>query len=523
MVKSGEKATVFSKLYEFVLKYGIYLFALAIVAINVSLIFDNVLWGDEAATINFIRGTGYVGVYQRIYAFDCHPPFYYFYLKTWSLVLGEHVWVYHLASVVPFIATIVLSLTVIKKSFGAIPSAFLILFTGLSTTCTEYNQEVRMYALCFTFMLGAAYFSYRIAHDYRLIKLWVGFVILGVLAAYTHYYGFMISGILLFMTALIVFIRNKGKTWLYGVLSIVAYLVLYSPWLLSFIKQLGDVKLGFWIEEPDKLDVVLKLVFGGEHLNKIFFPFIITISIIYLLMEFGIFTVTYKKEEGMAFIVSRPRKKVFTDESAAFLGFYLTAFSTFAFAYAASALFRPILINRYMYPLIPIVLFILMTSVKRIIAISSKEKETDNAIETEISAVKNPCGRLFVFAIVIVWVVSLVVGLKDFIYFRSVCKTQNLYTEKILTMIGTPEEDTVFTVEGVSHLAWSVLPYYFPEARVVNGSPVNVDDAGEIWAFMGYELDEYMIEELEARGYETEVYWDMVFTKYNCTLYHFSK
>ena len=62
------------KIKAFIEKYFIYLFAAAVVAVNFTLIFDNVVWGDEAFSGNVIRGTNIAGLLQRIYYWDNHPP-----------------------------------------------------------------------------------------------------------------------------------------------------------------------------------------------------------------------------------------------------------------------------------------------------------------------------------------------------------------------------------------------------------------------------------------------------------------
>ena len=60
-----------------------YLLALLVVCLNVSLIFDNVVWGDEAFSVNTAEKSMY-GIMQVMYYLDNHPPLYYYWLKFWG-------------------------------------------------------------------------------------------------------------------------------------------------------------------------------------------------------------------------------------------------------------------------------------------------------------------------------------------------------------------------------------------------------------------------------------------------------
>ena len=136
---------------------GIYLLAAAAVLLNVSLIFDNVLWGDEAYSANLIRHT--VPEIVQIDALEePHPPLYYLWLKMWACLLGYSGPVFHLASVLIFVLGVIAALTVFRKRCGKLPAALFVVFTGMSQMCLTYNVEIRMYALAF---LGVAFCYYE--------------------------------------------------------------------------------------------------------------------------------------------------------------------------------------------------------------------------------------------------------------------------------------------------------------------------------------------------------------------------
>ena len=524
MSSDHSKNRFITNAYRWILKYGIPLFALAVISLNVSLIFDNVVWGDEAFSGNIIRGVGFAGIYQKVYYWDSHPPLYYFYLRIWTWVLGDHTWVLHLASVVPFAGGVVLALTYIRKKVGTIPAAFYLLITGLSATCAEYNQEIRMYNLCFLFILFAAYFSYRLIEKPRAFFFWAGLVLSGVAAAYTHYYGLVTSGLLLFVTGVAVFVKNKGKSWLLGVGGIAAYLLLYAPWLRVLFLQIMYVEGSWWMDHPDGPMLLIDFVFGGGHLKYIFLAFVVLVSIAAVVVE----VLDAKKE-----------RKGLSEEVTAMCIFWATIALTVTFAYVASAVFKPILVNRYMHPIIPLVLFAMMAAIARIIRWGAegvseealKDEEAGDAtakevpwLETELKAVKCKRGRIVVIALAVAWFVLLVPALLDFKYYRSVSRSENLYTEQTLALVGEPSEDVIFTSLGVQHLAWTVLQYYYPDNEVYNLDPTQLEDEpDEIWAFMGYEMSEENLGIMKARGYKYSYYPNGNVAKYPCRLYHFTK
>ena len=524
----SKKKNFTETLYRWILVYGIPLFALAVVSLNTSLIFDNVVWGDEAFSGNIIRGTDFAGIYQRVYYWENHPPLYYFYLKVWTLILGDHTWVLHLASVVPFAGGIVLAMTYVRKHLGAIPAVFYALFTGLSATCAEYNQEIRMYELCFLFMLLAAYFAWRVCEDSakgalrKSILPWGGLVLAGVAAAYTHYYGLVSSGLLLFVTGVVYFIRHRGKSWLYGMLSIASYLVLYAPWLSVLFRQITYVKGSWWMDAPDGPKLLIDFVFGGGKLKYIFLAFVIAVTVFAVVVEVmdGRKKACAAAEGQEGQTVKGPEKGLST-ELRAMIIYWLTIALTVTFAYVASAVFKPILVNRYMHPIIPLMLFAMMVAVKRIIRRGAEGK---GVFCEEILAVKNKRGRIVVIALVAAWCIMLVPALHDFKYYRSVSRSEEMYTAQTLQVVGTPGENTVFTSLGVQHLAWTVLQYYYPDSEVYNLDPSDLEtDAAEIWAFMGYEMNPETLGIMTQRGYKWECWPDANVAKYPCLLYHFTK
>ena len=506
-----KKRNVFDILYNWIIKYGIYIFAIGVAVLNVSLCFDNVVWGDEAFSGKMVLGTGFAGIYQRVYYWENHPPLYYFYLKIWEYLLGHKTYVFHLASVFTFLSGCCLSLTVIKKKVGSVPVAFFIAISGLSMTCAEYNQEIRMYGLCFFFVLGSCMFSYMILGGSDKKAYWGAMVVFGALSAYTHYYGLVCTGLLVFSTSLMYYLKKKGKTWINGVLSIVLYIVLYIPWLTVFFKQLKMVGGSWWITKPDSLERILNFAFGGGVSHKIIIPAWIILLLIFIALEFKVLQVSEEKE-SFILTVKKPNvsKSQISDDAYALFAFLMAIVLTFVFGYIASYTYNPIFIARYSYPMIPLLLFAFMICIKRVVETAGEK----NGIKKYV----------LITSLFVLFVFTLAFCLKDFKDYRTRVKVEQDVTDKTLSLIGKPNEDTVFTSLAVQHLAWTVLEYYYPENEIIEGDPSNIDiNADEVWSFLGYPLSDDSLETLRIKGYEVDYYPDTNFGKYSCNLYHLKK
>lgn len=523
-ISESYKKSKIEIIYRFILDYGIYALALAVVLLNFSLIFDNVVWGDEAFSANTIYNTGLYGVYQKIFFWDNHPPLYYYWLKLLASIFGYRTWVYHLASVIPFAAGILLSVTIIRKKLGSIPASFFSLISGLSFTCSEYNLEIRMYELCFFFVLLSICFSYRILENTGKKRYWTGLVVAGVLAAYTHYYGMVATGILLFVTSLVYFIMNRGKTWLYGVISIFAYLALYGPWLYVLVIHTMRVEGKWWMEAPETLGNVMNFMFGGFRMSRFLIPATFILTFVYILSKADFVSIKNVSKGDFLISFRRPAFKLkdLTADDRMFVTCYMTGILVLCFAYGISYIAKPMVACRYTYPLVPFVIMIWALAVKKLIGIFAGKK--NDVTVTEKDLMKTAAGKAGLLLVLILWMVVFVMGLMDFKLQRSIAKVQDAETASTLQIIGTPGENTAFTSEKVQHLSWTVLYYYYPENEIHAGNPLDLTaEHDDIWACMGYELGEDVLGEMSARGFKYDLYKDKWIGKYSFDLYHFYK
>ena len=479
-----------------------------IVGLNFSMMSDRVLWGDEAFSANTAhKSIG--GILQVMYYWDNHPPLYYYWLKLFGTLFGFSVPVFHLASLVPFLIGIVLALTVIRKHFGILPATFFIMISGLGQACLEYNLEVRMYALAFLCVMGCFYCSYRVIADGSR-KTWIGMVLWALAAAYSHYYALVAVGIMMFFTGVAVWIKYRGKTWKKGVLAIVAFLIGYAPWLYFFYAGLKNVSRGWWMTEILGLDMSLEIVMGGRRMNGIVFPLVLLFLVVVLVTDSSIFVVEKDAKDGKERVrLQNPSVKGWSDKTYAMAVGACTILGTLAFAYLLSVVMAPMLAQRYLYPLSAVAITMLAVGGSRVLELVPElEKRTWKGVDF--------LARML---LVVLLVLLFGMGIQNYRECYASYDQQKVETEKTLNLIGTPDADVNMVTNGVKHLGWTVLYYYYPDNEIINGD-YRQADSDRFWYFSPNEIGTDAIIGLQQEGYQVEDYGLMQLSQYPFYLYY---
>lgn len=234
-------------------------------------IFHSNLWFDESYSVAIAKHS--FSEIWSIGANDVHPILYYFALHIVGVLTNYNIIALRLVSFLPLAILGILGYTHIRKDFGyktGIIFSFLILFLPVSA---EYAGEIRMYSLGMLLGTIMAIYAYRIYRGQDNIKNFVIFGINSLLVSYTHYYGLMLAGIVNLLL-FIYYIKNR-KTKKEGLkrffITAVIQVILYLPWLMSFLKQLQGVSKGFWItlSFPGTLIEILSMQFTGSLKNTI--------------------------------------------------------------------------------------------------------------------------------------------------------------------------------------------------------------------------------------------------------------
>ena len=201
------------------------------------------IWFDEAYSSYLIRGD-YTQIWEST-AIDVHPPFYYFALKTWSLLFGNSDFALRFMSVFFAAIGIALAFRLFRRWFGEKNAGFATIFLAISPFLIRYGQEMRMYGLVFAIIMGAT-LALDVALKDKKKWAWGIYAVLVALGMWTHYFTAMawLAHLVYICYYSVKHGLPKCVFWVYPLA-----VALFIPWMPIAIKQFTDVQGGFWIPE----------------------------------------------------------------------------------------------------------------------------------------------------------------------------------------------------------------------------------------------------------------------------------
>ncbi len=337
--------------------------------ISVSVIFNNNIWRDELFTIRALEAD--FAKMNDIISSDVHPPLYYYIARIFTSIFGVSVPVLKMVSIIPMIL-----LAIWIARFSEIKSSvFVTIFSIVAIFCApnmlHVALEMRMYSWTAFFLTICAFYGYRIYANNCRLKDIVVFILMGLGAAYCHYFGLLTAAIiyLYVFVGIIIKDRTNWKKCIYiSVYTILGYL----PWLIIAFKQVGRVVEDYWIYPilwSDFQNIFMAFLFpqGFTYpIRRIFF-WVCIVAILLLLI--GI--IVYRKKRIVNRILedklviykdnTSSRQKPILDSNAReintfqygiiLISFY---FSTLLVGMILSIALRPLIIERSLYPTLPI-------------------------------------------------------------------------------------------------------------------------------------------------------------------------
>ena len=200
------------------------------------------IWYDEAYSAYLIRGS-YAQIWEMT-SIDVHPPFYYFCLKTWSLIFGTSDVALRLMSVCFAAIGIVLAYFWLRRWFSEEAAGVATFALVLSPLLVRYSQEMRMYGLVFAIVMAAT-LVLDIALKEKKKWAWLVYALLICLGMWTHYFA-ALAWLAHFAYIIYYFCKNglqKALFWAYPLA-----VGLFLPWIPFFLKQSHSIQQGFWIK-----------------------------------------------------------------------------------------------------------------------------------------------------------------------------------------------------------------------------------------------------------------------------------
>lgn len=344
---------------------------------SLTLCFSNDIWYDELFTVGMIEHS-----YGDLIAFtarDVHPPLYYcivkFAVELCKLITptANTVIVAKIVSVLPYFILLWYSVTFIRKRFGIFTGGVFLFCVISMPQLSAYTVEVRMYSWALLFVTAAFLHAYAIVAgddgkrlSYKKddgkqhgtnrektmeqadspragnrVKLHnAALVLYGLAAAYTQYFA-CVAVIMVYFYVLAVFLihdRPKIKQWLVCVAISTAG---YAPWLYTLYTQITTVGEDYWILPLSwrALGGCVKFLMKPAFANNV-------LGIILAVVLFCVYALIFMLN---AVKLCHNRREKWNDFGFAAAGIGVLA-GLILFGFAASLLFRPIFVYRYMIP-----------------------------------------------------------------------------------------------------------------------------------------------------------------------------
>ncbi len=220
---------------------------------SVSLVFNNNLWFDEAYTLSLIQH-----IYSKIIEIlktDMHPPLYFLSLKCFCEIFGYSIPITKVFSVLGYIATLSLGLTVIKKHFGKDTSIVYMFTVGAIPMSLYFSVQQRSYQWCIFFVTLCFVEALLFLENCR-VRHCVIFVIAALLAAYNHLYALLAVGIIFIFVNICILLKNRNLIKAI-IISDIAMIAGYSPWIIPLLYQTEAAAGSFWLTGVEPLSVIV--------------------------------------------------------------------------------------------------------------------------------------------------------------------------------------------------------------------------------------------------------------------------
>lgn len=216
------------------------------------------LWHDEAFSALLIKYP-WGEMMQRIAA-DVHPPFYYIVLRFWDYAFGDSLFALRAFSVFFGLLTIWFVYLFVKKAFVSERLALLsALLISVNPFQIQFSQEARMYTLG-SFLIVLSSFILLYAFERKSYFWWLAYGIAAGLALQTHYF-LMFSVAAQGVFALVwLFVKSWRNINFAGAIKRVfvgfgAAVLVFAPYIPTFLKQFSQVQDNYWIPRMSYLSV----------------------------------------------------------------------------------------------------------------------------------------------------------------------------------------------------------------------------------------------------------------------------
>lgn len=199
------------------------------------------VWFDEAYSILLAKKSA--GEIMALTGVDTHPPFYYLLLHAWGSLFSWSELALRIPSVLAMGGVAVVGTLLVRRMFGVKAALVALPFVVLAPFLMRYGFEIRMYALASLIVVSATYvlvMAVNAKDKTKQLWLYIAYAALVALGVYTLYYTAVLW--IVHVVWLVYLARQRKESIIkqHWWLAYVGSLVLFLPWLPTFVKQLGN-------------------------------------------------------------------------------------------------------------------------------------------------------------------------------------------------------------------------------------------------------------------------------------------
>jgi len=247
-------------------------FVIIVVSFEASILTKIALWHDEAFSALLSVSSFKEMIYRT--GLDVHPPFYYILLKIWVMIFSNSLFSLRFFSLFWGVLAVFIFYFFVKEflkdnAFALVSSILLL----INSFFIQFVMEARMFTLGIFLVILSSFFLLKGLFTKK--RRWWFFYALTITAGiYTHYY--IVFSIIAQAVFLIFYIFKESwfslKKWLenknfrYGFFSYFLAILLFLPWLKTFLYQNSQVQESYWIPPMNIWSIpatFLKLTTGG--------------------------------------------------------------------------------------------------------------------------------------------------------------------------------------------------------------------------------------------------------------------
>lgn len=199
------------------------------------------VWFDEAYSILLAKHS--VGQLVHLTSLDTHPPLFYLLLKGWAGLFGWGELALRSMSILAMVGALIVGGSLARKMFGYRVAAGVVVILALSPLLLRYGFEIRMYAFASLIGVSATYCLYSAYKAKAAVRRrWlIGYGLLVAVGVYTLYYlALLWVAHAVWLTYIAVKHKWRVRTLLPYVLSYCGAVLLFLPWLPTFLSQISN-------------------------------------------------------------------------------------------------------------------------------------------------------------------------------------------------------------------------------------------------------------------------------------------